>query len=649
MQIKCPCCGNTCEIESELIVGQHMVCPFCSGKFSYADDGKRKEDLHRGDTLEECLNEKIVIKCPECGTEYEIDKDAIGATCQCSVCNRAFIARDDSSVEIGDAQEEDGSAGTEEPSVEIEDFCSEQDSQTLPKKERRKVFSKERIDALCLKAKELSATKTNQIVWLWKSGVKGKAFLCAAAVIVLWLSFFSLMCGGEPKAGDVKTIKLPGGATMELVYCPPGTFMMGSPASEEGHREDETQHQVTLTRGFWIGKYEVTQEQWESVMGGNPSKFRGKRNPVEKVSWNNCNDFCLKAGGGVRLPTEAEWEYACRAGSKDAFAGTGKLEDMGWCGGGQPQPVGQKKPNAWGIYDMHGNVFEWCYDCYGEYPKDAVTDPLGPISLGSLPQVQRGGSYAFQSRICRSANRYPAYASESKWGWEGFRVACTAGAQDVGPDFGNQTQSSKVDDERTSSGSVVFHAYEFAVGDPCDFGNPSFRKKKGIKSSDVSECFDERRRGSVFLYCTAEDKNSTQNIKVSRISRATEQYKRIVKVEDSWIFITGGTGAAEVAKLIHGNTELVATRAYKGEIVASSPNIKYRGLSEHELKKELAAALTKTAQNGGGSFGIQWKRSDNNYVAWQCCIAAKGEMVIAMSAFTVSDILVREDTYGNKE
>ena len=447
MQIKCPCCGNTCEIESEPIVGQHMVCPFCSGKFPYADDGKRNEDLHRGDALEEYLDEKIVIKCPECGTEYEIDNDAIGSTCQCGVCNRDFIARDDSSVEIGDAQEKDGIAGTKGLDVEDKDVSSEQDSKTFPKKERRKVFSKERIDALCLKAKEISATKTNQIVRLWKSGVKGKTFLCAVAVIVLLLSLFILMCGGAPKAGDVKTIKLPGGATMELVYCPPGTFMMGSPASEGGRREDETQHQVTLTRGFWIGKYEVTQEQWESVMGGNPSKFRGKRNPVEKVSWNNCKDFCLKVGGGVRLPTEAEWEYACRAGSKDAFAGTGKLEDMGWCGGDQTQPVGQKKPNAWGIYDMHGNVFEWCSDCYGDYPKDAVKDPLGPISLGYLPQVQRGGSYAFQSRICRSANRYPAYASESKWGWEGFRVACTADAQDVGPDFNNQTPSSKTDDE----------------------------------------------------------------------------------------------------------------------------------------------------------------------------------------------------------
>lgn len=300
MQINCPCCGNTCEISSETTIGQHLTCPFCSGEFSYAGAVQRNEGLHRGDASGECLHEKIVIRCPECRTEYEIDNDAIGSMCQCSVCNRDLIARDDSSVKIGDAQEKDGIAGTEEHEVENKDVSLEQDRKTLPKKERRKVFSNEQIDTLCIKAKEISATTTNQIVRLWKSGAKGKAFLCAVAVFVLWLR-----CGGEPKAGDVKTIKLQGGATMELVYCPPGTFVMGSPASEEGRREDETQHQVTLTRGFWIGKYEVTQEQWESVMGGNPAKFKGKRNPVENVSWNDCKDFwpqswwrCSSSNGG---------------------------------------------------------------------------------------------------------------------------------------------------------------------------------------------------------------------------------------------------------------------------------------------------------------------------------------------------------------
>ena len=424
MQIKCPCCGNTCEIESEPIVGQHMVCPFCSGKFPYADDGKRNEDLHRGDALEEYLDEKIVIKCPECGTEYEIDNDAIGSTCQCSVCNRDFIARDDSSVEIGDAQEKDGIAGTEEPSVETEDFCSEQDSKTLSKKERHKVFSKERIDALCLKAKELSATKTNQIVRLWNSGVKGKVFLCAVAVIVLWLSSFFLMCGGEPKAGDVKTIKLPGGATMDLVYCPPGTFVMGSPASEEGHREDETQHQVTLTRGFWIGKYEVTQEQWESVMGSNPSYNKGSDLPVDNVSWADCRNFCTKARSDLRLPTEAEWEYACRAGTAGKYAGTGEIGEMGWFarnGESTTHAVGRKRPNAWGLFDMHGNVYEWCLDWYGDYQCGITTNPTG--STSGTYRVNRGGCASSEVRYCRSADRssrHPIGGGNR----QGFRVVC---------------------------------------------------------------------------------------------------------------------------------------------------------------------------------------------------------------------------------
>lgn len=243
MQINCPCCGNACEIESEPIVGQHLVCPFCSGRFSYADDGKQNEDRHRGDVLEEYLHKKIVIRCPECGTEYEIDNDAIGSKCQCGICNRDFIARDDSSVEIGEAQERDGIAGTGEIDVEDEDDSSEQSGKDLPTKERCAFFTqtfmlvekaknrifalwkicvgcvsviltKERMNAVCLKAKEISSGTKNQIVRLWKSGMKGKALLCALAALLVWLGFF-LMCGGGPKAGDVKTIKLPGGATVE--------------------------------------------------------------------------------------------------------------------------------------------------------------------------------------------------------------------------------------------------------------------------------------------------------------------------------------------------------------------------------------------------------------------------------------------------
>ncbi|MBQ7188204.1 MAG: formylglycine-generating enzyme family protein [Kiritimatiellae bacterium] len=233
------------------------------------------------------------------------------------------------------------------------------------------------------------------------------------------------------QAGEVKTLTLPGGAEMRFRWCPAGTFTMGSPESEDGRDGDETQHQVTLTRGFWLGETPVTQKQWKSVMGDNPSVFKGANLPVEEVSWNDCQEFIQKVNAalncGARLPTEAEWEYACRAGTSGAYGGTGELDEMGWYdknSGDKTHPVGQKKPNAWGLYDMHGNVWEWCSDWYGDYPSGSVTDPTGPSSGSS--RVLRGGSWGCNARDCRSASRgrdYPGFRDY----YGGFRLLCSAG------------------------------------------------------------------------------------------------------------------------------------------------------------------------------------------------------------------------------
>ena len=249
-------------------------------------------------------------------------------------------------------------------------------------------------------------------------------------------------------AGDVQVIELPGGAKMEMVWCPPGSFLMGCPVSEGGHINDGIQHQVTLTHGFWIGRYEVTQRQWVSVMGKireekvffgliernvdiNRSRFAGADRPVENVSWDDCQRFIEKinATGDVTasLPTEAQWEYACRAGtpesSEDELGSKAWYEDNS-CEA--THSVGQKKPNAWGLYDMLGNVWEWCSDWYEDYPRGGVTDPTGPVS-GSY-RVCRGGGWSSFSRACHSSFRnwcWPGVRDSSR----GFRIICFAGSR----------------------------------------------------------------------------------------------------------------------------------------------------------------------------------------------------------------------------
>ena len=245
----------------------------------------------------------------------------------------------------------------------------------------------------------------------------------------------------DPKPGDTKTITLPGGATMEMVWCPPGSFMMGSPETEKNRDDEEVRHQVELTRGFWIGKYEVTQQQWESVMGENPSRNIGRNRPVEMVSWDACQKFIRKINAAgqvsVALPTEAQWEYACRAGTATPFNfGLTLNGEEANCDGHNPygtrmkgpflhetSPVGSYLPNAWGIYDMHGNVLEWCQDWYEKdyYGRSPLRDPAGAASGDK--RVCRGGGASSDARHCRSAKRW-CFRAENRFSDVGFRVAC---------------------------------------------------------------------------------------------------------------------------------------------------------------------------------------------------------------------------------
>jgi formylglycine-generating enzyme required for sulfatase activity len=233
-----------------------------------------------------------------------------------------------------------------------------------------------------------------------------KILLLAIGLFLLAIS--ACQSAEDRKAGDsleltIKDVKY------TFRWCPPGQFQMGG---------ENDQHQVTLSKGFYMLETEVTQAMWESVMGNNPSEFKGAKLPVECVSWDDCQEYIKKlndmkvapAGFKFALPTEAQWEYAFRAGTTTAYCfgdNAEQLSEYAWFAqnsNDKTQVVGQKKANAWGLKDMHGNVWEWCLDLYGAYPSGAVTDPTGALQ-GSL-RVDRGGSWDDDAENCRSADRY---------------------------------------------------------------------------------------------------------------------------------------------------------------------------------------------------------------------------------------------------
>ncbi len=232
---------------------------------------------------------------------------------------------------------------------------------------------------------------------------------------------------------EVKTANT--GIVLRLI--PAGRFTMGSPTTEAGRYSEEVQHQVALTQAFYCGKFEVTQGQWQAVMGSNPSYFQnaGLEAPIEQVCWDDCQTFLKKlcemegvAEGIYRLLTEAEWEYACRAGTTSAYSfgdNPSTLGEYAWYrdnSGNTTHPVGQKMPNAYGLHDMIGNVWEWCQDRYASYPSGPQVDPLGPADGSN--RIYRGSGWGNYARGCRSANRLwdlPSRPSASI----GFRLART--------------------------------------------------------------------------------------------------------------------------------------------------------------------------------------------------------------------------------
>ncbi|MCI5145050.1 MAG: formylglycine-generating enzyme family protein [Candidatus Electrothrix sp. AR3] len=210
-----------------------------------------------------------------------------------------------------------------------------------------------------------------------------------------------------PKQGDTITDPTTG---MKLVYIPKGCFQMGSPANEKDRHDREGPVHEVCVDGFWMGKYEVTQGQWQKVMGDNPSYNKGNDYPVEQVSWDDTQKFFTqlnqKSAKEYRLPTEAEWEYACRANGKGKYCGGDNLDALAWYwdnSGKNTHIVGGKQVNNFGLYDMSGNVWEWCADWYGDYTASRQDNPQG-LTAGTY-RVVRGGSWTDRAGYCRSAFR----------------------------------------------------------------------------------------------------------------------------------------------------------------------------------------------------------------------------------------------------
>ena len=255
--------------------------------------------------------------------------------------------------------------------------------------------------------------------------------------LVLVAALVTLTGGAEAQPKEPAK-NVTNGIGMKFVWLPRGNFVMGSPKEEKERGDGETQHKVTLTKGFYMGVYTVTQEEWQAVMGNNPSHFTGAKNlPVENVSWDDCQEFIKKLREKdkkpYRLPTEAEWEYACRAGTKTPFhfGETISTDQVNYNGEHiygdgkkgldrkKTTPVGTFPANAWGLCDVHGNVYQWCQDWAGEYPQKDLVDPQGPET--GLLRVLRGGSWYYEPGYCRSAYRHRG-VPDARYGNVGLRL-----------------------------------------------------------------------------------------------------------------------------------------------------------------------------------------------------------------------------------
>ena len=347
-------------------------------------------------------------------TNFAGGTEAQSVTVQGSVVQRSkigFLAEE----EKAQAAEQTTPEKTTPEKTTPEKTTPEKDVRQLPEK---KAPAKEQLSRLPQKKSDTPARKPVPVLGLMVIGI---LLAGASAVVLGWT--------GSPGNPETYTNSI----GMEFVLVPEGEFMMGSPSGESGADADERPlHKVTIGEPFYLGKYEVTQEQWQKVMKTNPSYFKGDRLPVERVSWEEAREFIQKLNemektDRYRLPSEAEWEYACRAGNSARYSfgyDVSSLGEYAWYdenSGDKTQPVGQKNPNPWGLYDMHGNVWEWVQDGWHDSYYGAPSDGSARESESNSLKVRRGGSWEGSAEYCRAANRGNSGSGYRSSGL-GFRV-----------------------------------------------------------------------------------------------------------------------------------------------------------------------------------------------------------------------------------
>jgi formylglycine-generating enzyme required for sulfatase activity len=384
-----------------------------------------------------------------------------------------------------------------------------------------------------------------------------QAHLAGVSLSVMFVLFFNLpilpLAGQEKKATKAlkyMEVDVGGGVKMQLVYIEPGKFIMGSPKEEKEREPEELQHEVEITKGFYMGVFAVTQEQYEKVIGKNPSRFKGGRLPVDTVSWEEAMTFCRrlsqKQGKAFDLPTEAEWEYACRAGSKGPFHYGNSLSskqanfigDPPYPGAdkgptlGKTAPVGSYEPNAFGLYDMHGNVWQWCKDWYYQdyYKESPRRDPQGPPR--ETPddwRVLRGGCWDWWARNCRSAYRSSGPVGYGKF-CSGFRVVVRLPGATPDPAVNQDKDPPKFPVAKAKSKTLLKVE--------CKLSEPVFLDKERAFESVRSKTYDIKLEGgkAVRIDLTTKDmlprvevKNeASKNVLASTHSRRGDRNARLV-------------------------------------------------------------------------------------------------------------------------